>query len=66
MKYITVLDYKHNKVYQHENLEHFIDGWNGCDYDDAKNIEWYLTEVLEHNLRHCYWITHKDPGVITN
>ena len=42
------------------------DGWNGNDEDDNKNIEWYLSQVICHNLNHCKWMAHEEPGVITN
>ena len=64
--YITVLDFEDGRVYQYENLEHFKDGWNGNDEDDNENIEWYLSQVICHNLDHCKWMAHEEPGVITN
>tara|TARA_R110001583_G_scaffold27354_1_gene97867 strand:- start:101 stop:301 length:201 start_codon:yes stop_codon:yes gene_type:complete len=66
MKYITVLDFEIGRVFQYENLEHFVDGWNGNDKDDNDNIEWYLAEIKGHNLSNCDWMTHKNPQIITN
>ena len=68
-KYITVLDYSDGKVYQYENLEHFIDGWNGnllitIDKDDSNNIEWYLTEVKGHRLNDISWMLHDIKEIV--
>ena len=57
-EYITVLDFEVGRVFQYENLEHFIDGWNGNDKDDSDNIEWFLTTVKGHRLNNIEWILH--------
>ena len=63
-KYITVLDYEIGRVFQYENLKHFIDGWNGNDKDDSENIEWYLGMIKGHRLKDCSWMVHDDRRVI--
>ena len=57
-EYITVLDFEVGRVFQYENLEHFIDGWNGNDKDDSDNIEWFLTTVKGHRLNNIEWMLH--------
>ena len=64
LEYITVLDHSDGRVYQYENLEHLTGGWNGDEKLDSENIEWYLTEVQEHNLKNCEWMVHDDRRVI--
>ena len=65
-KYITVLDHSDGKVYQYENLEHFIDGWNGNDKEDRENIEGYLTEVKGHRLNDIDWMLHDENRIWTD
>ena len=60
-KYITVLDFEIGKVFQYESPEHLYN-WNWNQKDDNENIEWYLTEVQEHNLKNCEWMIHDLPG----
>ena len=64
-KYITVLDFEDGKVYQYENLEHLERGWNQDEADDNDSIEWYLSEVIGHNLSNIQWMVHEKPGIIT-
>ena len=65
-EYITVLDYSDGRIYQYENLEHFIDGWNGDgnDKDDSDNIEWYLTEIRDHRLNDISWMLHDIKEIV--
>ena len=63
-EYITVLDYSDGRIYQYENLEHFIDGWNGNDKDDSDNIEWYLTEIRGHRLNDISWMLHDIKEIV--
>ena len=44
-KYITVLDFEIGRVFQYENLKHFIDGWNGNDEQAHTLVS--TTTVLE-------------------
>jgi len=66
LEYITVLDFIKGRVYQYENLEHLTGGWNGIVAEDERNIEWYLEEILEHNLSNCSWMVHSNPEIIKN
>ena len=66
VEYITVLDHSDGRVYQYENLEHLANGWTGDEFQDRENIEWYLEEILEHNLSNCSWMTHSNPNIIRN
>ena len=63
-EYITVLDYEVGRVFQYENLEHFIDGWNGNDKDDSDNIEWFLTTVKGHRLNNIEWMLHDIKEIV--
>ena len=64
LEYITVLDHSNGRVFQYENLEHLTGGWNGDEKLDAENIEWYLEEILDHNLSNCSWMVHSNPKII--
>jgi len=65
MKYITVLDFESGEVYQYEHLEHLQHGWNQDEADDRETVEWYLSEVIGHNLSNIQWMEHEKPGIIT-
>ena len=54
MKYITVLDFEMERVFQYKLKDKFID--NG-DYEE------YLTNK-GHNLQNCEWMVHKVAGII--
>jgi len=54
MKYITVLDFEMERVFQYKLKDKFID--NG-DYEE------YLTNK-GHNLQNCEWMVHKIAGII--
>ena len=60
MKYITVLDFEAGRVFQYEFLEHWEEN------EDSENIEWYLSEVKNHNLSNCEWMVHGNNEIITN
>ena len=64
VEYITVLDFIKGGVYQYENLEHLTGGWNGVKELDDENVEWYLSEILGHNLANCQWMVHSNPEII--
>jgi len=55
MKYITVLDFEANKVFQYNTK---VSG-----YIRHKEGERFLTNK-GHNLSKCRWMSHEDPQVI--
>ena len=53
-KYITILDFEAERVFQYE-----VPAFN-----DHNKYEEYLTNK-GHNLSNCEWMTHEEPRVIT-
>ncbi len=53
-KYITVLDFEAERVFQYEVPT----------FNDHNKYEEYLTNK-GHNLSNCEWMTHEEPRVIT-
>ena len=58
MKYITVLDFEMERVFQYK-LDKFID----TNHHFHGDYEEYLTNK-GHNLQNCEWMVHKVAGII--
>ena len=60
MKYITVLDFEMERVFQYKLKDKFID----TNHHFLRDFyEEYLTNK-GHNLQNCEWMVHKVAGII--
>ena len=66
MKYITVLDFEIDRIFQYD-LDKFGDNYIFMDKDCPQNKE--LEDILVdqgHNLSNCKWMIHENSKIITN